>query len=40
MTDSNRTLAEIASCLADYDPNALPVAQAQAILAEYRQANK
>ena len=33
MTDSNRTLAEIASCLADYDPNALPVAQAQAILA-------
>jgi molybdopterin molybdotransferase len=33
MTDSNRTIADIASCLADYDPNALPVAQAQAILA-------
>ncbi|WP_298827780.1 gephyrin-like molybdotransferase Glp [uncultured Piscinibacter sp.] len=29
MTTTNATLAEIASCVSGYDPNALPVAQAQ-----------
>jgi molybdopterin molybdotransferase len=29
------TLAEVVSCLSDYDPNALPVAQAQRIIREF-----
>ncbi|GAC1407298.1 MAG: molybdopterin molybdotransferase MoeA [Burkholderiaceae bacterium] len=35
MTDPSPTLAEMASCLSAYDPNALPVAQAQAIIAAF-----
>ena len=35
MTNSNRTLADVASCLSDYDPDALTVAQAQAIVAAF-----
>ena len=31
------TLASVVSCLSDYDPNALPVAQAQAIMRDFVQ---
>ena len=33
MSNTNPTLAEIASCVSGYDPNALPVAQAQEFIA-------
>lgn len=35
MTESNRTLSDVASCLSAYDPDALTVAQAQAIVAAF-----
>lgn len=35
MTDSNRSLYNVASCLAGYDPDALTVTQAQAIVAAF-----
>jgi molybdopterin molybdotransferase len=35
MTQPQRTLGEIASCLSGYDPDALPVAQAQQIIGEF-----
>jgi molybdopterin molybdotransferase len=31
------TLASVVSCLSDYDPNALPVAQAQTIMRDFVQ---
>lgn len=34
---NKRTLSDIVSCLSDYDPNALPVAQAQEIIHNYIQ---
>ncbi|HEV7618145.1 MAG TPA: gephyrin-like molybdotransferase Glp [Burkholderiaceae bacterium] len=32
---SNATLSDVVSCLSDYDPNALPVAQAQQIIRQF-----
>ena len=32
---NNPTLSDVVSCLSDYDPNALPVAQAQHIIREF-----
>lgn len=32
---TSRTLSEVISCLSDYDPNALPVAQAQGLITDF-----
>ena len=37
MTETNRALSDLVSCLSDYDPNALPVAQAQQIIRSFIQ---
>ena len=37
MTDPDRTLAAVAGCLSHYDPNALPVADAQHIIRQFIQ---
>ena len=35
MTDSSRSLSDVVSCLSDYDPDALSVADAQRIIADF-----
>lgn len=35
MTSSTRSLSDVVSCLSDYDPDALPVADAQRIIADF-----
>ncbi|MEO8600200.1 MAG: gephyrin-like molybdotransferase Glp [bacterium] len=37
MTETHRALSDVVSCLSDYDPNALPVAQAQQIIRSFIQ---
>ncbi|MEO8408379.1 MAG: molybdopterin molybdenumtransferase MoeA, partial [Oxalobacteraceae bacterium] len=37
MTETNRALSDVVSDLIDYDPNALPVAQAQQIIRSFIQ---
>ncbi|MEO6351921.1 MAG: gephyrin-like molybdotransferase Glp [Burkholderiaceae bacterium] len=37
MTETKKTLSDLVSCLSDYDPDALPVAQAQQIIGSFIQ---